>query len=446
MNYFTSALKKYTDFSGRATRSEYWYFILFTFLFSIVVGLLDGLVGTKEIVGNYGLISSIYYLIIIIPSIAIAVRRLHDVNKSGWMLLISLIPIIGGIWIFILMIRDSFPGENEYGINSKIILNTNIKQTTPANPESPDNISIENTQNKSKNIKLFIFICIIIGIIIFLISRIEFCHSNKVTDHIDKAEDAVIFNNINKDFTKEDFYPIEVKESYRKPVGICTFPDGGMSEAVNSTISIFEDKEKTKQLAYFDKKTLGLFSVGGGTTSIKFFPYNKSEYEIIIPVGLTGEQQGQTETFYLKVNKLDKSIRFIKESESKYEAMMKSSMDEFRAEQNIKPRPRENIEITAKLGQKIKDGKNVEYLIKNVIKDNRCIISDTNCHSLNDFELNLQNSWVYNDKKHTFDLTAILGQEIVDITLIKVTPEREIGKVIKDSDYVFTFSVVHFLD
>jgi hypothetical protein len=307
---------------------------------------------------------------------------------------------------------------------------------------------IKNIQDKSKNIKLFIFIVIIIVIIIFLISRIEFCYSNKLKSYVDNAEGAVIFNNLNKDYTKEDFYPIEVKEIYKKPVGICTIPDGGISKVVNSTISIFEDKEKTKQLASFDKKTLGLFSPSWGTTSIKFFPYNKSEYEIIIPVGLTGEQQGQFKTFYLKVNKLDKSISFIKESESKYEAMMKSSMDElFIAEKNIKPILRENIEIIAKLGQKIKDGENFEYLIKNVIKDNRCIISDTNCHSLNDFELNLQYSWVYNGKKHTTDNSAILGQQnIGNITLIKVTPEREIGKIIKDSDYIFTFSAVRFLD
>src|ERR1035437_2153837 len=120
MDYFISALKKYADFSGRATRTEYWYFVLFVLLFSIVASILDGIIGTPKFFDTYGLIFTVYYLAILLPSISVAVRRLHDVGKSGWMLFISLIPIVGGIWMLILMVRNSNSGDNKYGSNPQI--------------------------------------------------------------------------------------------------------------------------------------------------------------------------------------------------------------------------------------------------------------------------------------------------------------------------------------
>ncbi|MCX6754520.1 MAG: DUF805 domain-containing protein [Candidatus Nomurabacteria bacterium] len=140
MDYFISALKKYTIFSGRATRSEYWYFVLFTFLFSIAVSTLDSMIGTPKIFNSYGLLFTIYYLAILLPSIAVAVRRLHDVGKSGWMLFLSLIPLVGAIWIFILTVSDSNPGENKYGPNpnTQPLQPLSPASTTPQ-PEQPIN-------------------------------------------------------------------------------------------------------------------------------------------------------------------------------------------------------------------------------------------------------------------------------------------------------------------
>jgi len=140
MDYFIGALKKYTVFSGRSRRSEYWYFVLFSFLFSMVAGVLDSILGTEKIIGSYGLIFSIYYLAIITPSIAVGVRRLHDIGKSGWMLLLSLIPIIGGIWILILMVRDSDAGENKYGPNPKNIVPVNTNETPVAPTPTPEEV------------------------------------------------------------------------------------------------------------------------------------------------------------------------------------------------------------------------------------------------------------------------------------------------------------------
>ncbi len=94
-------------------------FYLFTLIFAIVIFLIDFFTPIK--VGQYGILGVLYAVIILIPSISAVVRRLHDVNKSGWMFFINLIPIVGGIWLFILMVTDGTSGDNEYGPNPKLI-------------------------------------------------------------------------------------------------------------------------------------------------------------------------------------------------------------------------------------------------------------------------------------------------------------------------------------
>lgn len=121
MNYYLQVLKKYATFSGRARRSEYWYFVLFNIIFSIIAMMFDNLLGTAMPRVGYGPIYGLYTLAIIIPGLAVAVRRLHDVGKSGWFLLIALIPLIGAIWLLVLMVTEGKPGENQYGINPKEI-------------------------------------------------------------------------------------------------------------------------------------------------------------------------------------------------------------------------------------------------------------------------------------------------------------------------------------
>ena len=122
MNWYLKVLKNYAVFSGRARRKEYWMFTLFNIIFSIIAIILDNILGTAIENVGYGLFYFLYVLAVLIPSLAVSVRRLHDVGKSGWMILIALIPIIGGIWLLVLMATDSNPGENQYGSNPKEVL------------------------------------------------------------------------------------------------------------------------------------------------------------------------------------------------------------------------------------------------------------------------------------------------------------------------------------
>jgi uncharacterized membrane protein YhaH (DUF805 family) len=119
MNWYLEVLKKYADFSGRARRKEFWMFTLFNFIFSVVTSIIDYLIGTDNIFGNYGLFSLIYALAILIPSLALSVRRLHDVGKSGYMIFLAFLPIIGWIWLFVLYVTDSQLGTNKWGPNPK---------------------------------------------------------------------------------------------------------------------------------------------------------------------------------------------------------------------------------------------------------------------------------------------------------------------------------------
>ena len=124
MEWFLKVVRdNYANFNGRARRKEYWMFYLFYIIFLIVAAVLDNILGTTfEFDGiniGYGYLYLLFALAMIIPSLAVTVRRLHDVGKSGWMFLVALIPLIGGIWLLILMVRDSEPGTNEYGPNPK---------------------------------------------------------------------------------------------------------------------------------------------------------------------------------------------------------------------------------------------------------------------------------------------------------------------------------------
>ena len=118
MYWYLTVLKKYGDFSGRARRKEYWMFVLINLIFSITALILDNLL-VNAFHLEYGILNILYTLAVLIPGLAVLVRRLHDVGKSGWMVLILLIPIIGAIWLLILVIQDSNQGENKYGPNPK---------------------------------------------------------------------------------------------------------------------------------------------------------------------------------------------------------------------------------------------------------------------------------------------------------------------------------------
>lgn len=119
MKWYLEVLKKYAQFEGRSRRTEYWMFVLFNLIFVGVATLLDNVLNLTVGELPYGVFYFIYILAVLIPGISVAVRRLHDVGKSGWMYFIVLIPFIGSIWLLVLFVSDSEAGENQYGPNPK---------------------------------------------------------------------------------------------------------------------------------------------------------------------------------------------------------------------------------------------------------------------------------------------------------------------------------------
>jgi len=119
MNWYLEVLKKYAVFSGRARRKEYWFFILFNIIISLALGAIDGLMGSYNESAGVGLLGGIYSLAVLIPGIAVTVRRLHDTGRSGWWFLIVLVPVIGALVLLVFMVLDSKPGQNQYGANPK---------------------------------------------------------------------------------------------------------------------------------------------------------------------------------------------------------------------------------------------------------------------------------------------------------------------------------------
>ena len=119
MDWYIAVIKKYAVFSGRSRRKEYWFFVLFNILISIGLSVIDAMVGSVNAETGAGLLGGIYSLAVLIPSLAVLVRRLHDTSRSGWWILIGLIPLIGWIVLLVFVVEDSNPGQNQYGTNPK---------------------------------------------------------------------------------------------------------------------------------------------------------------------------------------------------------------------------------------------------------------------------------------------------------------------------------------
>ncbi|MCH8266386.1 MAG: DUF805 domain-containing protein [Acidobacteria bacterium] len=112
MNWYIGVLKKYAVFSGRARRKEYWMFLLFHIIIIFALSIIEGIVGSNPV------LTILYMLAVLLPGLAVTVRRLHDTGKSGWWLLIGIVPLIG-IVILVFMVQDSQAGDNQYGPNPK---------------------------------------------------------------------------------------------------------------------------------------------------------------------------------------------------------------------------------------------------------------------------------------------------------------------------------------
>ena len=117
MNWYVDVLKKYAVFSGRARRTEYWMFTLINCIVGFGLGFLLAFAGIIGTVLGY-----VYSLAVLLPSLAVGARRLHDTGRSGWWLLIGLIPLIGTIILLMYLVQDSQPGENQHGPNPKVVV------------------------------------------------------------------------------------------------------------------------------------------------------------------------------------------------------------------------------------------------------------------------------------------------------------------------------------
>lgn len=131
MNWYLGVLRQYATFEGRARRKEYWFFVLFYVLVYLALAAVDALTGTYDADAGIGLLSGLYALATLLPNLAVTARRLHDTDRSGWWILVGLVPLIGGIVLLVFMCLDSQPGGNRFGPNPKGVLG----QGTPS-PEA----------------------------------------------------------------------------------------------------------------------------------------------------------------------------------------------------------------------------------------------------------------------------------------------------------------------
>ena len=113
MEWYLKVLKNYVGFQGRARRKEYWMFTLFSIIVSVILSIVENIIGLTSV------LTTLYSLAVLLPSLAVAVRRLHDTGRSGWWLLIALIPFIGAIVLLVFVCEDS-KENNRYGSNPKM--------------------------------------------------------------------------------------------------------------------------------------------------------------------------------------------------------------------------------------------------------------------------------------------------------------------------------------
>jgi len=131
MNWYLKVLRQYVDFSGRARRTEYWMFTLVNLIVEIVLGFIDRALGLGSFsgttsggvafTGSLGLLGGLYALAVLLPSLGVSVRRLHDTNRTGWWLLIGLIPFVGTIVLLVFFVLQGTRGPNRYGEDPKFV-------------------------------------------------------------------------------------------------------------------------------------------------------------------------------------------------------------------------------------------------------------------------------------------------------------------------------------
>ncbi len=118
MEYIWTAFKRTFEIRGRSRRTEYWMYTLFISIIGVIFVIVDGVMGW-ELDEDLGVTSAVFLLLTLITSVTVLIRRLHDTGRTGWWILLSFIPLVGSIVLFIFTVLDSTPGANKYGPNPK---------------------------------------------------------------------------------------------------------------------------------------------------------------------------------------------------------------------------------------------------------------------------------------------------------------------------------------
>ncbi len=119
MEWYLKVLKNYVGFSGRARRTEFWMFVLFNVIASVITQILDRVLGWGDGWANTGPITLVYTLAVFLPALAVGIRRLHDTNRTGWWTLLALIPLVGAIVLLVFYAQPGNVGANTYGPDPK---------------------------------------------------------------------------------------------------------------------------------------------------------------------------------------------------------------------------------------------------------------------------------------------------------------------------------------
>jgi uncharacterized membrane protein YhaH (DUF805 family) len=118
MNFFeaiSSGFRNYVNFSGRAVRSEFWYWTLFTFVLVGVLGIIDQMLNPGVRMGAFSVLNGLVGLALILPSLAVSIRRLHDIDRTGWWVLLGFLPVIGTLVLIYWACQRGTPGANRFG-------------------------------------------------------------------------------------------------------------------------------------------------------------------------------------------------------------------------------------------------------------------------------------------------------------------------------------------
>lgn len=141
MNYYLDVFRKYAEFEGRATRTQFWMFVLISTIISIALGAVDSFLFQAQF------LAGLYGLAVIVPSIAVTARRLHDTGRSGWWQLISLVPVIGFI-VLIVFLATKSDGANKYGSAPMGVAGNEVAATSPAQQPASQMPEAQNTRNE----------------------------------------------------------------------------------------------------------------------------------------------------------------------------------------------------------------------------------------------------------------------------------------------------------